>query len=221
MTKIDINRLRKSKGFTLIELMIVVAIIGILAAIAIPALTKYMRKARTSEAKAQIAKMFDAASAYFNEEHVERGETVILGSGGTVKNLAPHQCPQRIAGAGGATGSAGTTPEINFDCNAGPGGRCVPQMGSGGGAGYYPMTLWTDNGVWNGLNFQQEQGHYFHYNFQYLNTTTGFGTCQFTAQAFGDLDGDKSLFSTFERSGAADQNGVNAAVGLFIENDLE
>ena len=83
------------------------------------------------------------------------------------------------------------------------------------------MTLWTDNGAWNGLNFQQEQGHYFHYNFRYANQTTGFGACQFTAQAFGDLDGDKTLYSTFERSGAADQNGVNAAVGLFIENDLE
>lgn len=218
--KIDLNRLKKSKGFTLIELMIVVAIIGILAAIAIPALTKYMRKARTSEAKAQIAKLFDATSAYFNEEHVERGATELLGSGGTVTARAPHVCPYLNAGAI-ASGAAGVTPPISLDCNQGPGSRCVPAPGGGGGGGYYDMALWTDNNAWNGLNFQQEQGHYYHYNFKYLNSNTGYGTCQFTAQAFGDLDGDKTVYSTYERSGAADQNGVNAAVGLFIENDLE
>jgi len=47
------------------------ALAGIGAAIAVPALTKYTRRAKTSEARVQIAKMFDAASAYFNEEHVD------------------------------------------------------------------------------------------------------------------------------------------------------
>jgi type IV pilus assembly protein PilA len=215
---LDIKRLKNAKGFTLIELMIVVAILGILAAIAIPALSKYMRRAKTSEAKAQIAKMFDGASAYFQEEHVNRGATDFISSGGSITDQAPHLCPHW--GSAVSSGSAGATPPIALDCNTGPGGRCVPATG-GGGPGYYEMTLWTANEVWNGLNFQNEQGHFFHYNFIYDNTITGYGACQFTSQAFGDLDGDTSIYSTYERSGAADNSGVNAAAGLYIDQDVE
>ncbi|MEA2059526.1 MAG: prepilin-type N-terminal cleavage/methylation domain-containing protein [Thermodesulfobacteriota bacterium] len=59
--------LNNKKGFTLIELMIVVAIIGILAAIAIPNFLSYQCKAKQSEAKAALGSMKTQQVAYFAE----------------------------------------------------------------------------------------------------------------------------------------------------------
>jgi len=217
MQHIDIKRLKTAKGFTLIELMIVVAILGILAVVAIPALQKYMRRAKTAEAKTQLAKIFDSASSYFKSEHAERGATGFIAEGALVQDMAPHRCPHPQGQPEG--GEATITPELGLNCNLGPGGRCVPAAG-GGGAGYYDIALWNDNPVWNGLNFMQEQAHYFHYNFLALNEITGYGRCQFTAQAFADLD-DDAIFSTFERSGAGDIQGVNGGIGLYIDQEVE
>ena len=60
-------------GFTLIELMIVVAILGILAAVAIPAMIKYLRRAKTSEAIDKLSYLDRGSSTYATGERVTRG----------------------------------------------------------------------------------------------------------------------------------------------------
>lgn len=60
---------RKAKGFTLIELMIVVAIIGILAAIAIPNFLKYQAKSKQSEAKQNLGSIYTTQISYFGENN--------------------------------------------------------------------------------------------------------------------------------------------------------
>ena len=61
------KKIRTRKGFTLIELMIVVAIIGILAAIAIPNFMKFQCRSKQSEAKTLLSGLFTAEATYFGE----------------------------------------------------------------------------------------------------------------------------------------------------------
>lgn len=58
---------KNEQGFTLIELMVVVAIIGILAVISFPTYRKYQAKARTGEAKGKLSSVHTAETAFYTE----------------------------------------------------------------------------------------------------------------------------------------------------------
>jgi type IV pilus assembly protein PilA len=66
------SRTSLSLGFTLVELMIVVVILGILAAVAIPAFTRYVKRSKTSEATGNITKIYQGQLTYY-QAALERG----------------------------------------------------------------------------------------------------------------------------------------------------
>ena len=93
------------RGFTLIELMIVVAIIGILAAVAIPAFMDYMKRAKRSEAPLQLNKIGkNAKRVYAETGQYPTGSAVQMpqkfGLGGCCAGggVDPNHCAKDVAG---------------------------------------------------------------------------------------------------------------------------
>ncbi len=94
------KQLKGQKGFTLIELMIVVAIIGILAAIAIPNFLTYQMKSRTSEAKTNLQALKTSELAFQGERGCFATGPVIPGVLPVAGAATPWPAPQTLPSVG-------------------------------------------------------------------------------------------------------------------------
>ena len=82
-------RKRFSQGFTLIELMVTVAIMGVLSSVAIPAFARLMNRSKTAETAGNLDAMFKNAAAYYTSERATQGQTSSVAGHCTVDDAGP------------------------------------------------------------------------------------------------------------------------------------
>jgi type IV pilus assembly protein PilA len=184
--------LRKKEGFTLIELMIVVAIIGILAAIAIPAFIGYMRRSKTSEASSNLKNMFQLAAGYYANESWGSRTVDVSGMGGTT--FASTGCTV-------ATGSSTNTPAS---------GKTLVDW-SMEAVAFRDLGFSIADPIYYQYHIRSSDGACGHLANQAL----------YSFAAEGDLDGDMAT-SLFEiAAGSSTENVLMRTPGIYRQNELE
>jgi type IV pilus assembly protein PilA len=173
-----LSKIRKSRGFTLVELMIVVVIIGILAALAIYGVRKYVSNSKSAEARLAIGAISKGAVTAYEGESMSGSLLALAGTVGSSRRLCDS--------------TANTVP------------AAVTTIG--GGKKYQSSAAeWStgsQNVGWQCLKFSLTGPQYFMYNYTATNPAATNGT--YAASATADFDGDNTAFASFTLNAAID-----------------
>ena len=139
--------MKNKKGFTLIELMIVVAIIGILAAIAIPAYSDYTKRAKVSEVTNQAGALLSALNHYISETGVSGAmtTTTMISNSLGIQAASKYTSSATINIAACATATADAVVTLTSTVPGATGTVILTSVGgcSGGGQRIWSGTIGT------------------------------------------------------------------------------
>jgi type IV pilus assembly protein PilA len=110
---------RDQRGFTLMELMIVIVIIGVLAAIGIPAYNNYTKKAKAAACDAQKRSIATAVGLYYAEHSTYEGCSIDELAENYLDNAKDLKCPTKESGYSvvvAGDGSAETPWNVYIHC---------------------------------------------------------------------------------------------------------
>ena len=175
------------RAFTLVELMIVVAIIGVLAALAVYGVSRYVANAKTSEGRSGVGAMAKGNAARYHDERWNLGTPIPDGT---------------------------STGYLNTICKTGTANRPMPASVPPATKYQSSESDWRDpdgEAGWSCLRFNMNTPQYFQYDYEAQNVQSP--TSSFTCMARGDLNGNGKA-SLFVLTGGVEGGRVKIAPAL-------